>query len=159
VLSQRPAEAEGRAVPWHWVGDLIIGLERSAIGSLVERTTRFAMLVHLPRAEGYRVVPRTKSGPPLAGYGAIAMKDARAASMTTLPEQLRQSLTWVRGKELAQHAQFKVETGIAVYFADPTAPGSGPRPRTPTASCASTSRRAPTSHVGMNRRSTQCPQP
>lgn len=126
VLSQRPAEVEDRAVPGHWEGDLIIGLERSAIGTLVERTTRFTMLVHLPRAEGYGVVPRTKNGPPLAGYGAVAMKDALAASMSTLPEQLRQSLTWDRGKELAQHAQFKIETGIAVYFADPHSPWQRP---------------------------------
>ncbi|MBU1801891.1 MAG: IS30 family transposase, partial [Actinobacteria bacterium] len=126
VLSQRPAEVEDRAVPGHWEGDLIIGLERSAIGTLVERTTRFTMLVHLPRAEGYGVIPRTKNGPPLAGYGAVAMKDALAASMITLPEQLRQSLTWDRGKELAQHAQFKIETGIAVYFADPHSPWQRP---------------------------------
>ena len=126
VLSQRPAEVDDRAVPGHWEGDLIIGLERSAIGTLVERTTRFTMLVHLPRAEGYGVIPRTKNGPPLAGYGVIAMKDALAASMITLPEQLRQSLTWDRGKELAQHAQFKIETGIAVYFANPHSPWQRP---------------------------------
>jgi IS30 family transposase len=122
VISERPAEVEDRAVPGHWEGDLIIGLERSAIGTLVERTTRFTMLVHLPRAEGYGTVPRTKNGPPLAGYGAVAMKDALAATMITLPTQLRQSLTWDRGKELSQHAQFKVDTGIAVYFADPNSP-------------------------------------
>ena len=122
LLSERPAEAEDRAVPGHWEGDLIIGLERSAIGTLVERSTRFTMLVHLPRAEGYGTVPRTKNGPALAGYGAVAMKDALAASMPGLPEELRRSLTWDRGKELAQHAQLKVETGLAVYFADPHSP-------------------------------------
>ena len=122
VISQRPAEVEDRAVPGHWEGDLIIGLNRSAIGTLVERTTRYTMLVHLPRAESYGVVPRTKNGPPLGGYGAIAMKDALAATMTTMPEQLRRTLTWDRGKELAQHAQFKIDTGIAVYFADPHSP-------------------------------------
>jgi IS30 family transposase len=122
VISQRPAEVEDRAVPGHWEGDLIIGLKRSAIGTLVERTSRYTMLVHLPRAEGYGATPRVKNGPALAGYGAVAMKDALASTMTTLPEQLRRTLTWDRGKELAQHAQFKVETGIAVYFADPHSP-------------------------------------
>jgi IS30 family transposase len=80
------------------------------------------MLVHLPRADGYGVIPRTKNGPPLAGYGAIAMKNALAATITTMPEQLLRSLTWDRGKELSAHAQFKVETGIPVYFADPHSP-------------------------------------
>lgn len=103
-------------------GDLIIGSDRSAIGTLVERMTRFTLLVHLPRADGYGTIPRTKNGPALAGYGAVMMKDALAQVMTSLPEQLRRSLTWDRGKELAQHAQFKIETGIAVYFADPHSP-------------------------------------
>jgi IS30 family transposase len=122
LISERPAEVEDRAVPGHWEGDLIIGLQRSAIGTLVERTTRFTMLVHLPREDGWGVIPRTKNGPALAGYGAVTMKDALAATATTLPEQLRRSLTWDRGKELSQHAQFTVETGIPVYFADPHSP-------------------------------------
>ncbi len=122
MISERPAEVEDRAVPGHWEGDLIIGLKRSAIGTLVERTTRFTVLIHLPREEGFGVIPRTKNGPALAGYGAITMKNALASSMTTLPEQLRRSLTWDRGKELSQHAAFKVETGIDVYFADPHSP-------------------------------------
>jgi IS30 family transposase len=122
MISERPAEVEDRAVPGHWEGDLIIGTNRSAIGTLVERTTRFTMLIHLPRMEGYGVEPRVKNGPALAGYGAEAMRDALAAQMTTLPEQLRRSLTWDRGKELAQHAQLKIDTGIAVYFADPHSP-------------------------------------
>ncbi len=109
-------------MPGHWEGDLIIGLQRSAIGTLVERTTRFTMLVHLPREEGYGVVPRTKNGPALAGYGAIAMKNALAATMIELPELLRRSLTWDRGKELSAHAAFRVETGIPVFFADPHSP-------------------------------------
>jgi IS30 family transposase len=122
MISERPAEVEDRAVPGHWEGDLLIGLERSAIGTLVERTTRFTMLIHLPREEGYGTIQRTKNGPALAGYGAVTMKDALAAKMTTLPEQLRRSLTWDRGKELSQHAAFKVETDIPVYFADPQSP-------------------------------------
>jgi IS30 family transposase len=71
---------------------------------------------------GYGTVPRTKNGPALAGYGAVRMKQALAATMITLPEQLRRSLTWDRGKELSQHAAFRVETGIPVYFADPHSP-------------------------------------
>jgi transposase, IS30 family len=122
MISERPAEAEDRAVPGHWEGDLVIGLERSAIGTLVERTTRFTMLIHLPREAGHGAIPRTKNGPPLAGYGAVTMKNALASTMATLPEQLRRSLTWDRGKELSQHAAFKVETGIPVYFADPHSP-------------------------------------
>ena len=122
MISERPAEADDRAIPGHWEGDLLIGLERSAIGTLVERTTRFTMLVHLPREEGYRHKHTPKNGPALAGYGAITIKNALAATMTTLPEQLRRSLTWDRGKELSAHAAFKVETGIPVYFADPQSP-------------------------------------
>jgi IS30 family transposase len=122
LISERPAEAEDRAVPGHWEGDLLIGLERSAIGTLVERTTRFTMLVHLPREEGFGIVARTKNGPALAGYGAITMKNALTATMTSLPEQLRRSLTWDRGKELSAHVAFKVETGIPVFFADPHSP-------------------------------------
>jgi IS30 family transposase len=122
VISQRPAEVADRAVPGHWEGDLIIGADRSAIGTLVERTTRFTMLLHLPRMEGYGVEPHVKNGPALGGYGAEAMREAIAATITTLPAQLRRSLTWDRGKELAQHAQLKIDTGIAVYFADPHSP-------------------------------------
>jgi len=122
LISERPAEADDRAVPGHWEGDLLIGLERSAIGTLVERTTRLTMLVHLPREDGYRHKHTPKNGPALAGYGAITMKNELAATMTTLPEQLRRSLTWDRGKELSAHAAFKVETGIPVYFADPRSP-------------------------------------
>jgi IS30 family transposase len=122
MISSRPAEVEDRAVPGHWEGDLIIGLDRSAIGTLVERTTRFTMLLHLPRMEGYGVQPRVKNGPALAGRGAEAVRDEIAATITTLPEQLRQTLTWDRGKEMAQHAQLRIDTGIQVFFADPHSP-------------------------------------
>jgi IS30 family transposase len=122
MISQRPAEAEDRAVPGHWEGDLIIGTDRSAIGTVVERTTRFTMLLHLPQLAGWDSEERVKDGPALAGHGAVAMRSAIAAQMTTMPDQLRRSLTWDRGKELAQHAQLKIDTGIAVYFADPHSP-------------------------------------
>jgi IS30 family transposase len=122
LISERPAEAEDRAVPGHWEGDLLIGLQRSAIGTVVERTTRFTMLVHLPREEGYRHKETPKNGPALAGYGAITMKNALANTMSALPEQLARSLTWDRGKEMSAHAQFRIETGIPVFFADPQSP-------------------------------------
>ena len=122
MISERPAEAADRAIPGHWEGDLLIGLERSAIGTLVERTTRFTMLVHLPREDGYHHKHTVKNGPALAGYGAITMKNALTETMTTLPAQLRRSLTWDRGKELSAHAAFKVQTGIPVFFADPRSP-------------------------------------
>ncbi|MDP9821156.1 IS30 family transposase [Nocardioides massiliensis] len=122
LISERPAEVEDRAVSGHWEGDLVIGLERSAIGTVVERTTRFTMLIHLPREEGYRHKQTPKNGPALAGYGAITMKNALANTMSTLPAQLARSLTWDRGKEMSAHAQFKVETGIPVFFADPQSP-------------------------------------
>jgi IS30 family transposase len=122
MISERPAEVEDRAVPGHWEGDLIIGLNRSAIGTLVERTTRFTMLLHLPRMDGYGVEPRIKNGPALAGYGAEAVRDAICSTITTLPDQLRRSLTWDRGKEMTQHAQLRIDTGVQVYFADPHSP-------------------------------------
>jgi IS30 family transposase len=122
LISERPAEAGDRAVPGHWEGDLLIGLERSAIGTVVERKTRYTMLVHLPREEGYRHKETPKNGPALAGYGAITMKNALANTMSTLPAELARSVTWDRGKEMSAHAQFKVETGIPVFFADPNSP-------------------------------------
>ena len=122
MICRRPAEADDRAVPGHWEGDLIIGLNRSAIGTVVERTTRFTTLIHLPRGEGYGVIPRTKNGPALAGYGANTMKKRLADTMGALPEQLRRSLTWDRGTELSAHAELTAETGIPVYFSDPQSP-------------------------------------
>ena len=126
VLSQRPAEADDRAVPDHWEGDLIIGTGRSAIGTLVERSSRSTLLVHLPRLEGWGETPRVKNGPSLGGYGAVAMNTALTASMTQLPEQLRKTLTRDRGKELSGHAVFAMDTGTQVFFADPHAPWQRP---------------------------------
>jgi len=121
LISQRPAEAADRAVPGHWEGDLILGLGSSAIGTLVERTTRFTMLLHLPRMEGHGG-PRVHNGPALAGHGAEAVRDAIAATITTLPQQLCRSLTWDQGAEMAQHAQLRIDTGLQVFFCDPHSP-------------------------------------
>ena len=121
MISERPAEVEDRAVPGHWEGDLILGLGSSAIGTLVERTTRFTMLLHLPRMTGHGQ-PRIKNGPALAGHGAEAVRDAIAASITTLPDQLRRSLTCDQGAEMAQHAQLRIDIGLAIYFCDPHSP-------------------------------------
>ena len=122
MISQRPPEAEDRAVPGHWEGDLIIGLDRSAIGTLVERSTRFTMLLHLPPMAGHGQQPRVHNGPPLAGHGAQAVRDAIAASITTLPQQLRRSLTWDQGAEMAQHAKLRIDAGLDIYFCDPHSP-------------------------------------
>lgn len=122
MISRRPAEAEDRAVPGHWEGDLILGLESSAIGTLVERTTRFTLLLHLPRMDGHATGPRVKNGPPLAGHGAEAVRDAISMAIGTLPEQLRRSLTWDQGAEMAQHTQIRLDTGLEIYFCDPHSP-------------------------------------
>jgi IS30 family transposase len=106
MLSDRPAEAADRAVPGHWEGDLILGKGgRSAIGTLVERSTRFVMLLHLPD-----------------GRSAEAVREAMTTAITTLPEALRRSITWDQGSEMHQHARFSVDTGVPVYFCDPHAP-------------------------------------
>jgi len=122
LISERPAEAEDRAVPGHWEGDLILGLHRSAIGTLVERTTRFTMLLHLPPMDGHGTGVREKNGPALAGHGAEAVRDAIARTITTLPEELRRSLTWDQGAEMSQHARLRIDTGLQVYFCDPHSP-------------------------------------
>jgi transposase, IS30 family len=109
------------AVPGHWEGDLILGLNSSAIGTLVERTSRFVMLLHLPPMDG-RDGPRGKNGPALTGHGAEAVCDAITSAIVTLPEQLRRSLTWDQGAEMAQHAQLRIDTGLEVYFCDPQSP-------------------------------------
>ena len=122
MISARPAEAEDRAVPGHWEGDLILGLRRSAIGTLVERTTRFTILLHLPPNEAKMAErARTATGVrgAVMGHGAEAVRDAIAAAITTLLAQLRRSLTWDQGAEMARHAELRVEHGLPVYFCDP----------------------------------------
>jgi IS30 family transposase len=121
MISERPAEAADRAVPGHWEGDLILGLGSSAIGTLVERSSRFTMLLHLPPMDG-RDGPRVKNGPALTGHGAEAVRDAIADAIITLPDQLRRSLTWDQGAEMAQHSQLRIDTGLQVYFCDPQSP-------------------------------------
>lgn len=122
MISDRPAEIADRAVPGHWEGDLILGLGSSAIGTLVERSSRFTILLHLPRMDGYQQAPRIKNGPPLAGHGAEAVRLAIAQSMGKLPEQLRLSLTWDQGAEMAQHAVLRIDTGLEIYFCNPQSP-------------------------------------
>ena len=122
MISERPAEADDRAVPGHWEGDLILGLESSAIGTVVERTSRFLRLLHLPRMDGHDQGPPVNNRPPLAGHGAQAVRDAIAAQFGDLPEQLLRSLTWDQGAEMAEHAQLRIDTGLDIYFCDPQSP-------------------------------------
>jgi IS30 family transposase len=122
MISERPAEVADRAVPGHWEGDLILGLKSSAIGTLVERKTRFTLLLHLPPMSGHGNSIRQKNGPALAGHGAEAVRNAIAKSIVDLPEHLRKSLTWDQGAEMAQHEKLKFDTGMDVYFCDPQSP-------------------------------------
>ena len=125
MISARPAEVQDRAVPGHWEGDLILGLRRSAIGTLVERTTRFTILLHLPPDEAVlNERARTATGVrgAVMGHGAEAVRDAIAAAIVTLPAQLRRSLTWDQGAEMARHAELRVKHGLPVYFCDPSSP-------------------------------------
>ena len=106
MISERPAEAQDRAVPGHWEGDLIAGTRsRSAIGTLVERSTRFEMLLHLPD-----------------GHGAAQVAEAMTGAMAALPGQLRRSLTWDQGPEMTNHAQIAAATDLEIYFCDPHSP-------------------------------------
>jgi len=106
MISERPAEAEDRAVPGHWEGDLIIGKDcKSAVGTLVERTTRYVLLLHLP-----------------GGRGAESVDAAMRQAIAALPGDLFRTITWDQGKEIAYHAQFTIDTGIQVYFCDPHKP-------------------------------------
>ena len=122
LISERPACVEDRAVPGHWEGDLILGLASSAIGTLVERSTRFTMLLHLPPHPGRGKQPREKHGPALAGHGAEAVREAITKAMASLPDQFRKSLTWDQGAEMSQHAKLSIDTGLEVYFCNPQSP-------------------------------------
>ena len=122
TIDRRPSEVIDRAVPGQWEGDLIIGLNRSAIGTLVERMTRYTILLPLPRMAEFDTQVRVKNGAPLAGHGASAVKDAIIDATRFLPEKLRQTLTWDRGTEMAQHVALTRETGLAVYICDPHSP-------------------------------------
>ena len=106
LISDRPAEVDDRAVPGHWEGDLLIGKNnRSAVGTLVERSTRYVLLVHLPD-----------------GYDAVSVETAMRHAITKLPSELFRTITWDRGKEMARHAEFSVATGVQIYFCDPHSP-------------------------------------
>ena len=122
MISDRPAEVSDRAVPGHWENDLSLGLRSSAIGTLVERTTRFTMLLQLPRMEGYGRGDVPKNGPALAGHGAEAVRDAIVVTIMGLPADLRRSYPWDQGAEMAQHAQLQIDTGLEIYFCDPQSP-------------------------------------
>jgi IS30 family transposase len=121
LISERPAEVDDRAVPGHWEGDLILGTDRSAIGTLVERSSRFTMLLHLPPIEGHNT-PRATSGPAITGAGAGAVRHAIADTIGTLPEALRRSLTWDQGIEMMNHAQIAAAADLDIYFCDPHSP-------------------------------------
>jgi len=105
MISERPAEAADRAVPGHWEGDLLLGTKTNGIGTLVERSTRYAMLFTLPN-----------------GFTAERVSEALAKTVMRLPTSLRRSLTWDQGPEMAGHARFTIDTGLAVYFCDPRSP-------------------------------------
>jgi len=105
MISERPSEAKDRAVPGHWEGDLIYGRRMTTIGTLVERSTRYVMLFALPN-----------------GHTAEAVNTAIAKKIRSLPTELRRSLTWDQGKEMAEHARFTIDTGLQIYFCDPKSP-------------------------------------
>ena len=105
MISERPAEVEDRAFPGHWEGDLIFGRKMTAIGTLVERHSRYVILLKLPN-----------------GHGAESVRRAMTKRILTLPSQLRRSVTWDQGKEMAQHVEFTVDTGVQIYFCDPKSP-------------------------------------
>jgi IS30 family transposase len=110
MISERPAEATDRAVPGHWEGDLMIGAgQRSAVGTLVERSSRYVLLLHLPE-----------------GRDAEKVNEAMKTAIKGLPEALRRTVTWDQGKEMSSHAQFTIDTGVQIYFCDPHSPWQRP---------------------------------
>jgi IS30 family transposase len=120
-IGQRPTEADGRTVAGHWEGDLALGKRPSAVATLVERTSRSVLLVALP-----------------AGWRAEQVRPGADRGHGSAPKQLRRSLTWDQGKEMAEHARFTAETGMPVYFCDPRSPWQRAGMRTPTGCCANT---------------------
>ena len=126
MLSDRPAEAVDRAAPGHWQGDLVLGEGgRSAVGTLVERTTRFTLLLHLRE-----------------GRAATSVEDAMRRAIRTLPRELLRTVTWDQGAEMATDASFTVATGVPIYFCDLHSPWQREATRTPMGCCANTCRRA-----------------
>jgi len=143
MISERPHEVEDRAVPGHWEGDLLIGTNRgsSQIGVLVEMTSRFVMLVHLPESRKAETV-----------------RDATARKIGQLPKALTRTLTWDQGHEIAEHARFTVDTGVEVFFCDPHSPWQKKAPsRTPTVFSANTSPEEPTTRSYTKPTSTSSP--
>ena len=134
MISERPAEVDDRAVPGHWEGDLIFGRRMTAIGTLVERYSRYIILLKLPN-----------------GIGAEAVRTAMTKRILTLPAQLRRSITWDQGKEMAQHVQFTVDTGVQIYSVIRSALGSAGATRTPkdcSVSTCQSRRTSPSAHSG-----------
>lgn len=137
MISERPAAARDRAVPGHWEGDLIFGRRLTTVGTLVERSTRYLMLFALPN-----------------GHGAEAVRTAMAKKIRALPTELRRSLTWDQGKEMAEHAKFTIDPGIQVYFCDPKSLGHTAAMRTRTVCFVSTWLRTRTCRRWRSRNST-----
>jgi transposase, IS30 family len=128
MLSDPPQEADDRGVPGHWEGDLILDAGgRSAVGALVERSTRLVLLLHLPE-----------------GRAACNVEAAMTKAITALPGELARSITWDQGAEMTHHSRFTVATGVPIYFATPIPLGSADPTKTPTVCCASICPRAPT---------------
>ena len=143
MISERPAEVKDRAVPGHWEGDLIFGKKMTSIGTLAERHSRYVILLKLPN-----------------GHGAEAVRKAMTKRILTLPAQLRRSITWDQGKEMAEHVQFTVDTGVKIYFCDPKSPWQDAGAmRTPTGCCANTFRGPQTFRSALNESSTPSPDP